>query len=48
MSMSDLPYIIAAYSATWLVLAGYALYLTIRSRRVAASPEGRTLEPPDA
>ena len=46
-SMSDLQYIVAAYSVTWLVLGGYALYLTIRSRRAAAHPTAPAPELPD-
>ena len=30
--MSDTTYIALAYGVTWVVLAGYALYLTLRSR----------------
>lgn len=45
--MSDLPYIFAAYTATWLVLVGYALYLTMRSRRAATSAGTRIPEPAD-
>lgn len=35
--MSEWPYIIAAYSAAWTVLLGFATYLEIRRRRVARS-----------
>ena len=31
--MSDAPYIIAAYTVSWVVLLSYAVYLTARSRR---------------
>lgn len=45
--MSDLPYIIAAYTATWLVLSGYALYLTVRARRATTSSGTPIPEPAD-
>lgn len=31
--MSEWGYVIAAYGLTWVVLAGYAAYLRVRSRR---------------
>ncbi len=31
--MSEWPFIIAAYAAAWLVLAGYGFYLSGRARR---------------
>ena len=31
--MSDTPYIVAAYGITWVVLAGYMMYLIARARR---------------
>lgn len=31
--MSEWPFIIAAYAAAWIVLAGYGLYLSARHRR---------------
>ena len=30
--MSEWNYIVAAYSVTWIVLLGYATYLTVRAR----------------
>jgi CcmD family protein len=30
--MSDAPYIIAAYTVTWVVLASFAIYLVVRGR----------------
>ncbi len=38
----ELPYVIAAYAATWTVLTGYAVYLWRMTRRVRA--EARTCE----
>jgi CcmD family protein len=35
--MSDAPYIIAAYSVSWVVLASYAIYLVVRGRRARRS-----------
>ena len=32
--MSEWPYIIAAYSITWIALAGFAIYLTAREKNV--------------
>jgi hypothetical protein len=31
--MSDAPYIIAAYTVSWIVLASFAIYLAVRARR---------------
>jgi hypothetical protein len=31
--MSDAPYIIAAYTVTWVVLTSFAIYLVVRGRR---------------
>lgn len=31
--MSEWPFIVAAYAAAWIVLAGYGLYLSARNRR---------------
>lgn len=31
--MSDAPYIIAAYTVTWVVLASFAIYLVVRGQR---------------
>ena len=31
--MSEWPYIIAAYSLTWVVLGGFAIYLAVRNAR---------------
>jgi len=30
--MSDAPYIIAAYSVSWVILVSYAIYLALRGR----------------
>ena len=39
--MSEMPYIMAAYSISWLAVLGYAMYLFVRShnakRRLVAS-----------
>ena len=46
MSSNEWPYVIAAYAVTWVVLAGYALYLRATVRRAArmretvGSPQG--------
>ena len=35
--MRELPFVIAAYAVFWIVLAGYAYYLSRRARRAAES-----------
>lgn len=45
--MSDWNFIIAAYASTWIVIVGYAVYLSARRRAVArAAAELRELEMP--
>lgn len=31
---AELPYVIAAYAVTWIMLGGYAIYLSRLARRV--------------
>ena len=31
--MSEMPYIVAAYTISWIAVLGYATYLFVRSRR---------------
>jgi hypothetical protein len=41
--MSDAPYIIAAYSVSWVVLTSYAIYLVLRgmhARRASGANSG--------
>lgn len=45
--MSDWSYITAAYAATWVVILGYAIYLSTRRRALArAAAERLDLEQP--
>lgn len=45
--MSDWNYISAAYAVTWVMLVGYAFYLSARRRAVVrAERERRELETP--
>lgn len=49
--MSEMPYITAAYTISWLAVLGYAMYLFVRSqnakRRVAEAAQqiGREVQP---
>lgn len=41
---SNWPFIVAAYAAAWIVLAGYGLYLSARRARAARAAAEATQE----